>query len=208
MALIDISRSIAPTTAVWPGDQPVEWSWTSRLSDEEASVNLGAVQMSTHVGTHVDAPVHVSKGGATTDELPLSVFVGRAQVIDVGDASTIRPSHVDGIGAERVLFKTNASSLGDEKWPDSVAAFEPETIHSLAAQGAVLIGTDAPSVDSLESTSLPAHHALIEAGIVNLEGLCLQNVSPGTYQLMALPLKITGADAAPVRAVLQNTDPD
>ena len=128
-------------------------------------------------------------------------------MVEVGDASSLRPEHVDGLAAERVLFKTEASFLSDDEWPDSVAAFEPETIRHLSAQGTVLVGTDAPSVDPLNSTTLPAHHAFIEAGIVNLEGLCLAHVTPGTYYLMALPLKIAGADAAPVRAVLRDDVP-
>jgi arylformamidase len=207
MGLIDISRSISPATAVWPGDQEVEWTWTSRLDQEGASVNLGALRLSTHAGSHVDAPYHVTEEGDTTDELSLSAFVGPARVVDVGDASSLHPEHVDGLGAERVLFKTEASFLSDDEWPDSVVAFEPETIRHLADQGTVLVGTDAPSVDPLNSTTLPAHHALIEAGIVNLEGLCLAHVSPGTYYLMALPLKIASADAAPVRAVLRDDEP-
>lgn len=208
MALIDISRSLSPSTAVWPGDQAVEWTWTTRVGNPDASVNLGAIELSAHAGSHVDAPYHVSEEGRTTDELPLSVFVGRVQVVEVGDASSLRPEHVDGVSAERVLFKTQASSLSDDEWPNSVAAFEPETIRRLAAKDVVLVGTDAPSVDPLDSTSLPAHHALIDAGIVNLEALCLNDVSPGTYHLMAFPLKISGADAAPVRAVLQDRNPD
>ena len=208
MALIDISREISPATAVWPGDQKVKWTWTRRLSEEDASVNLGSIQLSTHVGTHVDAPYHVSDEGATSDELPLSVFVGTAQVIDVGTASRIRPEHVENQTAERVLFKTEASSVAADQWPDSIAALAPETVRRLEAEGTVLIGTDAPSVDPLDSTALSAHHALIDAGIVNLEGLSLENVHPGTYFLMALPLKLTGGDAAPVRAVLRDTAPE
>ncbi len=206
MALIDISRSISPATAVWPGDQEVEWTWTTQLEQDDASVNLGSIQMSTHAGSHVDAPYHVTEEGGTTDSLPLSVFVGRARVVEIGDASTIRPEHVDGFTAERVLFKTEASLLSDDEWPSSVVSFEPETIRCLAADGTVLVGTDAPSVDPLDSTTLPAHHALVEAGSTNLEGLCLEHVRPGQYCLMAFPLKIPKSDAAPVRAVLHDEE--
>lgn len=206
MALIDISRSISPATAVWPGDQEVEWTWTARLDQEGASVNLGAIRLSTHTGTHVDAPFHVQDGGTTAEDLPLDAFVGRAQVVEVGNASSIRPEHVqhlDGIGAARVLFKTSSSTLARDEWPDDVVPIHPSTVRSLSDAGTVLVGTDAPSVDPLDSTDLPAHHALIEAEIVNLEGLFLADVSPGTYELMALPLKIADGDAAPVRAVLR-----
>jgi arylformamidase len=159
------------------------------------------------VGSHVDAPYHVAEEGGTTDTLPLSTFVGEARVFSAEGASSIRPAHVDDVSADRVLFKTEASRLSDDEWPESITPVDPDTIHSLAETGAVLIGTDAPSVDPLESSTLPAHHALIETGLVNLEGLCLENVPPGLYYLMALPLKIPQADAAPVRAVLLDHAP-
>ena len=208
MALIDISRSISPATAVWPGDQDVEWSWTCRLAENDASVNLGSIRFSTHVGSHADAPYHVAEEGETIDDIPLSAFVGPARVIDIEDASAIRPDHVQGVTADRVLFKTSASTVPDDEWPDTIAAFMPETIRHLASEDTVLVGTDAPSVDPLDSTSLPAHHTLIEAGMANLEGLCFADVSPGMYYLMALPLKIPGSDAAPVRAVLREAGPE
>jgi len=201
MGLIDISRSVSPATAVWPGDQTVEWTWTARL-DEGGSVNLGALCLSTHVGSHVDAPLHVTEEGGTTNDLPLTAFVGEARVVSAEGAASIRPSHVDHASADRILFKTEASRLSDDEWPESITPVDPETIYSLAETGVTLIGTDAPSVDPLESSTLPAHHALVETGLVNLEGLCLENVPPGLYHLVALPLKIPKADAAPVRAVL------
>ncbi len=208
MALIDISRSISPATAVWPGDREVEWAWTTRLGRDDASVNLGAIELSTHAGSHADAPFHVDEEGGTIDDLSLSVFVGSADVVEAGSASSIRPDHLEGVTADRVLFKTEASHLSDDEWPDSIAFFEPATIRRLGRKGAVLVGTDAPSVDPLDSEALPAHHALREAGIANLEGLCFDGVPPGSYHLMAFPLKIPGADASPVRAVLRETPPD
>jgi arylformamidase len=207
MALFDISREISADTAVWPGDQEVEWTWTARVGENDSPVNLGAIHLSTHTATHADAPLHAHSEGTAVDALPLEAFVGPAQVIELDDhASEVRPHHVADLRAERVLFKTAASNLPDEEWPDAVVPISPETISHLSQAGVVLIGTDAPSVDPLDSTDLPAHHALRTAGIVNLEGLSLRDVSPGLYELMALPLKIDGGDAAPVRAVLR-TDP-
>jgi len=207
MALIDISRSISPATAVWPGDREVDWTWTARLERDGSPVNLGAVELSTHVGSHADAPFHVDEEGAKIDDLPLSAFAGPADVVAADDASSIRPDHVEGVTADRVLFKTGASHLSDDEWPESITPFEPATIQRLGRGGAVLVGTDAPSVDPLDSETLPAHHALQETGIANLEGLCLEDVPPGSYYLMALPLKIPGADASPVRAVLGDPIP-
>lgn len=208
MALIDISRSISPTTAVWPGDQEVEWTWTTRLGQDDASVNLGSIALSTHVGSHVDAPFHVDEKGDTISDLSLSAFVGPVDVIDVRSASCIRPEHLKGAAADRVLFKTEASHLSDDEWPDSITFFDPATIRRMGNNGTVLLGTDAPSVDPLDSEALPAHRALVETGIVNLEGLCFEGVAPGSYCLMAFPIKIPDADASPVRAVLRETNSD
>ena len=212
MALIDISRSVSPATAVWPGDQEVQWTWTARRNEGESSVNLGSLRLSTHTGTHVDAPLHVKPQGEATDDLPLDSFVGPARVVDVtANAPSIRPEHVnqhvnqlDGPSPERVLFKTSSGVSPDDEWPDAVVPIHPDTIHALADAGVSLVGTDAPSVDPLDSTDLPAHHALLDTGIVNLEGLVLTDVPPGRYELIALPLKIVGGDAAPVRAVLRD----
>lgn len=201
MRLIDISRGLSPATAVWPGDQPFDWSWTAQLEEGDA-VNLGAITLSTHTGTHVDAPLHVQSEGASTNAFDPETFVGPAEVIDVTGAETITPSHVRSVGADRVLFKTAASALAKDEWPHRITPLAPETVPLLAEQGVELIGTDAPSVDPLDSTDLPTHHALIDAGIVNIEGLTLTDVQPGRYSLLALPLKLEEADAAPVRALL------
>lgn len=201
MGLIDISQGLSPATAVWPGDQPVEWRWTTRLEDG-SSVNLGSIRLSTHAGTHVDAPLHVQRDGATVDSLSLQALVGPVEVIDVAEASSIEPRHVSELRAERVLFKTASHPRAETEWPTSITPLESATVSVLRQHGTVLTGTDAPSVDPLDSSDLPAHHALTEAGIVNLEGLSLSYVKPGLYSLLALPLKIQGADAAPVRAVL------
>lgn len=164
-------------------------------------MNLGALHLSVHAGTHADAPHHVRTGGDTTDKFDLSVFVGPVEVMSV-EANMIMPRHVEDVGADRVLFRTDASTLSADEWPSTVTALHPDTVSILAESGVVLIGTDAPSVDPLDSTDLPAHQALIEAGIVNLEGLALGEVETGHYRLIALPMKVKGGDAAPVRAVL------
>jgi len=202
MELYDVSRSISPHTAVWPGDQPVDWSWTSRIEDG-ASVNLGSICMSTHTGSHVDAPYHVADDGVRTDALPLSPFLGPTTLIEVTDAPEIRPAHIpESLSTSRVLFKTPASGIADDEWEDEIVDIAPEVIQVLNEAGVVLVGTDAPSVDSLDSEALPAHHALRSAGIVHLEGLRFDGLDAGRYVLLALPLKVSGGDAAPLRAVL------
>lgn len=201
MDLIDISQPLSPATAVWPGDQPVERSWTARLQEGD-TVNLSSLQLSVHAGTHADAPFHVREEGTHTEAFDLSVFVGPAHVVDVDGVETIQPRHVREIEAPRILFKTAASQLSVDEWPESISSIHPDTISVLDDQGVRLIGTDAPSVDPLDSKTLPAHHALIDAGIVNIEGLSLAEVKPGPYSLLALPINLEDGDAAPVRAVL------
>lgn len=175
--------------------------------EEGSSVNLSALSMSLHAGTHADSPLHVSDDGAATDALPLDAYMGTAEVVAV-DGDAVRPADVDAVTAPRVLFKTVASDVASTTWSDDFPPILPETVAAMAARDVVLTGTDAPSVDPVDSKDLRAHHALFQAGIVNLENLNLHGVSPGRYLLVAFPLHVPGADAAPVRAVLIDDAPN
>jgi arylformamidase len=202
--MYDITRSVSPQTAVWPGDQPFEVQWTAELSASSV-VNIGAVRMSTHCGTHADAPLHFQAGGGSIDTIPLTVFIGPARVVQVPATSFIRPEDVPDVDLRetpRVLFRTRSSEVKDTAWTDRFPALHPDTAHWLGQRGVLLVGTDAPSVDPAASKALPAHKALHAAGITILENLSLRAVLPGRYRLVALPLKLIGMDAAPVRAVL------
>jgi len=206
--LYDISRTIRSETAVWPGDQPFTQEWTLR-KEEGASVNLSSVRMSLHTATHADAPLHVHSSGASITDLPLDAFIGPAFVLDLTEHTSIDgfipPAYLERIPPEctRVLLKTPHSLVPTTAWDANWWSVSPPAVEWLAQQGVVLIGTDAPSVDPEDSTTLDAHLTLARAGIVHLEHLCLREVPEGTYNLAALPLNIAGADAAPVRAVLQ-----
>ena len=204
MVLYDITRPVSSKIAVWPGDRPFSAEWSVRI-DEVSPVNVGAISLSTHTGTHADAPLHFSNSGVPIDAIPLERFIGPACVVDVRNAASVEVRHVEGLnlqGMPRVLFKTRASSNSEETFHTDFTWIQPDVIRHLGARGVVLIGTDAPSVDPFDSKELPAHHALAEEGIVNLENLYLRDVSPGMYGLYALPMKLIGLDGAPVRAVL------
>ena len=205
MKIYDITRALTPETAVWPGDAPFTHRWTSRI-DEGGAVNLSAVQLSLHAGTHADAPLHFLDGGDAIDAIPLDRFIGLAVVVAVeADVDAIRPRHLEALPpgeVRRVLFKTRHSAVPDVRWDPHFPPILPETAHALGRRGVVLVGTDAPSMDPHDSKALPAHRALAEHGIVNLENLALAAVPPGAYRLIALPLKLQGLDAAPLRAVL------
>ena len=204
MKVIDISRTLTPEVAVWPGDQPFVPTWTLQISGG-STVNLSALQLSTHTGTHADAPLHYLADGAAIDEIPLLQFVGPCLVISIENTNIIGPEHVaenDHLRVPRLLFKTRHSAVADDQWDPDLVPILPAAIDRMAEQGVVLVGTDAPSVDPADSKTLDAHKALARNGIVNLENLSLGGVEPGRYELVALPLKVAGLDGAPVRAVL------
>jgi arylformamidase len=200
--IIDISLPLDTRLAVWPGDTEFEYQLVWRRS-AGATVNVGAVRMSTHCGTHVDAPFHFDEDGEKVDELSLTPFVGKALVIHVRDRQQIsrRDLSRDLQGATRLLIRTDAWS-DRQSFPDRIPVLDLDVPDWLGSQGIVLLGVDLPSVDALDSKDLLIHHALARNQVVILESLNLRDVEEGTYDLVAAPLKIVGADAAPVRALL------
>ncbi|GAE37584.1 arylformamidase [Halalkalibacter akibai] len=203
MKIIDISQTLSNNTPVWPGDTPFSFklNWTK---EESGSVNVGTFTMSAHTGTHIDAPYHFSNDGSRVSQLPLNSYIGTALVVDVRSTSSISLQTISDIEfnkIEMILFKTN-SWVDQTKFPESITFLEAEIAPFLKANGIRLVGVDVPSVDPLDSKTLDAHHALHKNDIAILEGLVLTDVQPGCYELIALPLKIEGADGCPVRAVL------
>jgi arylformamidase len=201
----DISILVHPATPEWPGDTPFSCGWTGRLADGE-SVNLSAIAMSPHVGTHADAPLHVRDGAPSSEALTLDAFIGEAQVIDVAgplrDISVAELMERVDRGTTRVLLRTGVT-IADGTFPDDWPALSADAARALAAGGVCLVGVDAPSVDRRHSKSLAVHHALFDGGASVLENLDLREVASGRYELVAPPLRIAGLDAAPVRAVLR-----
>lgn len=199
---IDISQSLHADVAAWPGDVPFSRHATLSQATGDA-VNCSSIQMSVHLGTHADAPHHVDARGATTGQWDLDVFLGPAEVVAIPPgADAIRPAHLQETTAPRLLFKTVSSQRTATRWNDAFPAVSPSAVNWMRDHDVCLMGTDAPSVDPADSNALAAHHALNGAGIVNLENLRLGAVAPGRYTLVALPLRLAGSDAAPVRAVL------
>lgn len=203
MRIYDITRPISASTTVWPGDALPELAWSARI-EEGSSVNIGLIRMSTHTATHVDAPLHYKTGGHPIDAYPIELFIGEALLIDASGREAVSPEDVAAVppGTERLLVRTGHSDAGDDEWRDEITFFTPDTITELAARGVRLVGTDAPSFDPVDSSDLPAHHMLAHHRIANLENLQLADVPLGVYRLIALPPKLKGMDAAPVRAVL------
>lgn len=202
----DISVLVQPGTPAWPGDVPFTCGWTCRLA-EGASVNLSHVAGSPHVGTHADAPLHVRDGWPATDELPLEPFLGPALLLDVTDARDgelpLRADDARLEGCERLLLRTGRS-VGSGTFPSAWPVLTASAARGLAQRGVRLIGTDAPSVDERRSKTLDVHHALFGGGAYVLENLDLHGVPAGRYELVALPQRLAGLDASPVRAILND----
>ncbi|WP_312114107.1 arylformamidase [Brevibacillus reuszeri] len=204
MKLYDISRTLKRGMPTWPGDTPFQYEVSWPKSDS-GSVNVGKLTMSIHTGTHVDAPFHFDDDGRKITELDLNLYVGQAKLVDVSGLESIGAddlAQIDLTGITRLLLRTSSWS-DPEQFPETICYLRPNLAPFLAEKGIRLIGVDVPSVDPLDSKELPAHHGLHQNDIHILEGLWLDDVEPGMYELIALPLSIVEADGSPVRAVLR-----
>lgn len=204
MTIYDVTIPLTTALAGWPGDAPYlfEWSCTKKGG---ASVNVGKLSCSIHTGTHTDAPYHFDDDGATAEALPLAAYLGPARLLDVTGCSPIRRADLDGVdlaGTPRLLLRTGTWT-DPRCFPASIPVLDADMPAWLHERGVILLGLDVPSVDVLDSKTLPIHHALGRYGIGILESLDLSRVPSGVYELIALPLKLVGADGSPVRAVLR-----
>ena len=211
MQIFDISRALSNDLAPWPGDTPFHFELSWKMA-EGATVNVGAVRMGVHNGTHADAPFHFEGGTTTIEMMPLEIYLGDAVLVDLTGrfgADRTRQISVADIescsealeAAPRLLLKTGVWK--DSKvFPDWIPVIAPEVPEWLRARKVKLIGLDLPSVDSIDAKKLVNHYALAAAGIAIVESLDLTEVEAGTYRFSALPLRISGGDAGPVRAIL------
>ncbi|WP_341960494.1 cyclase family protein [Planococcus maritimus] len=201
-SIIDISMTLDAATPEWPGDTPFAYR-LSVTKEQSGSVNIGELQSSTHIGTHIDAPFHYDEQGLTTDELPLDVYLTTAQVMEVTGREHVKLSDLDELrqGVSAVLLKT-ASWQNRSEFPGTWPTLDPEIAEWMKDNNIRLLGVDVPSVDPETSKELPMHHAMNRNERFILEGIVLDSVAAGVYQLAALPLKIRGGEGSPVRAVL------
>lgn len=202
--LWDISPTLSSATPVWPGDTLFTAEPTWKI-EHGCPVRVSRLTMSTHTGSHCDAPSHYDPQGEAIDAVPLDAYLGPCRVIDCAGVKRIEPHHVAQAlhnSPPRVLLRTYAKASHD-RWDPGFASIAPETISLLARHEVVLVGVDTPSLDPQESKTMDAHHAVRAARMAILEGIVLDAVAPGDYELIALPLKLAGLDASPVRAVLR-----
>lgn len=203
--IIDISPLIDPSIHVWPGDTPFVHTVTLDMKTG-ANLTLSDIRTTVHVGAHTDAPSHYVATGEDISARRLDLYIGACNVISVANcrARRITPSDLDlaRVTTPRILFKSGTFP-DPRRWNDDFASLSPELVDALHARGVVLIGIDTPSVDPFESKALEAHQAFARHDMAILEGIVLDDVNDGQYELIALPLRLRGADASPVRAVLR-----
>lgn len=202
--LFDVSRSVDERTAVWPGDTVFSRRAVMRIADG-CSCNVSTITLSLHTGTHADAPSHYVEGAAAAHEVDLAKYVGPCRVLTPRSRDALRPEDVAGLDlrAEERLLVRSPVPLRDDEWRNDFFHCSPEAAALFAAAGLKLLGLETPSMDHMTSKELKAHKTLHGAGVAILESLDLSAVADGRYELLALPLKLVGADAAPVRAVLR-----
>jgi arylformamidase len=203
--LWDITPVVDTATPVWPGDTPVGIERVWRM-EAGSPVNVGRLTLSPHTGAHTDAPLHYDAEGAAIGAVPLDAYLGPCRVIHcIGATPVVTPEQMagslDGV-PPRVLLRTYQQAP-ITTWDSAFCAVAPETIDLLAAHGVKLIGIDTPSLDPQESKTMDAHHRIRAHRMAILEGIVLDAVAPGDYELIALPLKFATLDASPVRAVLR-----
>jgi len=203
--IYDISQTLGEGMSVWPGD-PQFRQHPLRQIREGAAVNVSALEMGVHTGTHIDVPLHLNPSGLDTARMPLHPFVGTARLFSVSVNQCIRAadlSMLDWQGVERALFKTHSGDSSEPSFEENFIYFHEDAAEFLVGQRILLVGIDAPSVDAFESTRFPAHRMLLDHEIVILENAHLECVPPGDYELICLPLKLSGSDGSPVRAILR-----
>ena len=211
MKFYDVTVLVSEEMPVWPKDPAVALPLAQSIARGDAA-NVTRIEMGAHTGTHIDAPIHFEPNGCGIDQLPLDVLVGPCRVFDL----TAVPGHInravlaqcDMRGVTRALFKTRNSqrwARGERTFDPNFTAVAADAAVELVARGVKLVGVDYLSVEPFGSKEHPVHHILLRANVVVVEGLNLNDVPAGDYELLALPLKLRGADGAPARVILRAT---
>jgi arylformamidase len=209
--IYDISPPLSPRLAVWPGDTPLTREVLLQIgeprdgSETVCTITLSSLRATVHLGAHADAPSHYGAGAPTIDARDIDYYLGPCQLIrvPVGGGGLVAPDAIGvPITTPRVLLDTGTHP-DPERFPEDFAALSPELVTWLRRRGVRLVGIDTPSVDPFPSKELPAHKTFLRHDMAILEGLVLKDVPEGIYELIALPLRLVGFDASPVRAVLR-----
>jgi arylformamidase len=207
--IYDVTVPISNAMPVWPGDPPVRLTPKSHISrDTRHTVQLTSIEMGPHTGTHMDAPFHMIEGGKKLGDFAIDVFAGPATVFEIPSVRSVGRAELERFkwdGVERALLKTeNSKHWRDTKFFEEFIYLEPEGAQFLVDRGIRLVGIDYLSIDEFHSESHPSHFVLLRKDVVILEGLNLNEVPAGNYNMFALPLNLQDADGAPARVILTN----
>jgi arylformamidase len=208
MRLIDVSVPLDADLPTYPHNTPFSLEPLKRIARGDSS-NVSTLHMSAHTGTHVDAPRHFFDAGAGTESLALELLIGRARVIEIDSRAGIAAEDLAPIDLSddiRVLIKTHNSRLwGSPEFHEDYVGVTDSGAKHLVEHGIKVVGVDYLSVEKFHTPGAPAHHVLLGAGTIVIEGLNLRDVEPGVYEMFCLPLRIVGSDGAPARVVLRRS---
>ena len=207
---LDATATLDPaTTPVYAGDAPMKFDFLKDMRKGDA-LTLSAYSLGAHSGTHIDAPMHFVRDGAPIDRVPLEPLIGPARVIDIPDnVQSINAAELarhNWKGAERVIFRTRSSLRGwmhSSTFHRDFAYIAPDAAQLLASAGVKLVGIDYISAEQFGAPAPLTHRALLGKGIPIVEGLFLENIPAGEYDVIILPIKIGGHEAAPARAIVR-----
>ena len=206
MAIFDVSLTLKRGMLTYPGDPvfSIEHEFSIKNGD---GFNLSLLSLTSHTGTHIDAPAHFIDGGTTIDSMPLDVMIGPGVVLDMRGISAIDRRVLDQSALTdetRVLFKTdNSLKLQEQMFNDNYTYITDDGAELLIERGVKLVGIDYMSVDKFDDEDAPVHTLLLSSGAFIVEGLDLFDAPVGPCRIYCLPLKIEGADGAPARVLLE-----
>lgn len=201
MKFIDITRQLSPEILIYPGDSDVIFK-----KHERGQFLITDLSLSTHTGTHIDAPSHYLKTGATIDSIPLNYLIGKCKVLDLSEVeNSIDANYLHGKiqQTERLLLKTSFS--GANKFVENYPHLTKDAAKYITRYGMKCIGIDSPSIESYQSDG-SVHRELLGHGCIIIELLDLSNVNEGEYAMIALPLPLAGLDGSPARVVLYSEE--
>lgn len=208
MKLIDVTVPIDSRLATYPGNTPFILEAIKRLANGDSS-NVSTIHMSAHAGTHVDAPRHFFDEGAGVEGLPIEMLCGRTRVIELTTRHGITAEDLAEVDLRediRLLIKTHNSRLwGDPEFHSDFIGVTEGAARLLVDRGVKVLGVDYLSVEQYKTPGAPAHHVLLGAGTIVIEGLNLRDVEPGSYEMFCLPLPVVGSDGAPARVILRRS---
>ncbi|HVR69348.1 MAG TPA: cyclase family protein [Vicinamibacteria bacterium] len=205
--IYDLTVPLSPQLATFPGDPPFQSDPVYRIRDGHPC-NVSRLTLGTHAGTHVDAPRHFLEDGARVDELPLEILTGKARVVSIPAREAVDRADLEALDLRddlRLLIRTrNSGQLRQPEFRPDFVYLTPEAASYLVQVGIKLVGWDYLSIEKFGSRDFPAHHALLGAGVILVEGLDLSQVEAGEYELTCLPLKVAGGDGAPARVIVRS----